>query len=167
MERRESYNNLLDFCLALDEDKELAGKAPEIFRKILTDYFFQHEVYESKKMENFFRAMEMPKFLSEGISLVDVDIDRLLSYIEGETFKDSLCGRIMLSTEYLKSFYPHHSPSFNKMPSDVQQEIVDAIKEKNSRIAGAFQKMKSIQTVERKPYVKRANFERAGQKDRD
>lgn len=149
MEHRETYNNLIDVCLALDEDKEVAGKTGEIFRKILMEYFFKNEVYESKKMETFFRGMEMPAFLNESITLVDVDIQKLAAFIEGGSFKDSLCGKIMLSSEFLKSFYPHHSPSFNKIPGDVQEEIVRNIKDKNALILAAFRKMKSDREADR------------------
>ncbi len=47
----------------------------------------------------------------------------------------------MLSQQYLKAFYPHHAPSFNKLPEDVRFELLDLIKERNESILKAFEKM--------------------------
>ena len=47
----------------------------------------------------------------------------------------------MLSQQYLKAFYPHHAPSFNKLPEDVRFELLDLIKERNETILTAFEKM--------------------------
>jgi hypothetical protein len=149
MEKKESFNNLIDICMKLDEDVELTGNSQEIFRTLLNNYFFKQETYESKRLDNYIKNMEMPSFLKEHISLVDIDTDRLRSFIEGDSVRNSFCGAVMLSTEFLKSFYPHHTPDFKKMPPDIQAEILQRIKFKNQVILDAFDKMKTDKEADR------------------
>ena len=67
-----------------------------------------------------------PHSLTACKSLFDISIDDLASFVRGTTVNDSLAGKIMLSQQYLKAFYPHHAPSFNKLPEDVRFELMDA-----------------------------------------
>jgi hypothetical protein len=143
MPKRESYHNLIDACMALDEDPLTGGNTTVIFRKILSDYFFKKETYDSKSMELFFENFPAPPFIAEKNSLINVDIEEMSSYITGETVNDSLCGKIMLSPQYLKYAYPHHPPSFAKLPNDVMEELIKKAKDKNDVIINAFEKMSS------------------------
>jgi hypothetical protein len=137
----ESYNNLIDVCLKLLEDPELAGKAGDQFNRILSDYFFAQEKNQNRTMELFLGNLESPPFLKGLKSIFDMNLEDLRTYVSGSTTNDSLAGKIMLSQQYLKAFYPHHAPSFSKLPEDVRFEIMDAIKEKNETIVSAFEKM--------------------------
>jgi hypothetical protein len=141
MAKNESFHNLIDICIQLEEDPQFTGNTAEIFRKILSDYFFKQETFENKKMENFFKAFPMPDFLKNHSSLLEIDIEDLRAYVESENLKDSISGKIFLSSDYLKSFYPHHAPSFNKMPSDVQQELLQKVKSRNQQIIESCEKM--------------------------
>lgn len=142
MTRKESYNNLIDVCIAFYENPELVGNTSEMFRKLLTEYFFKAEVQLSKGMEGFFKNFSIPVFIKSASALIDLPLEELEVYVSGSTINDSLAGSIYLSPEYLKATHPHHVPSFNKLPSDVQVEIINAIKEKNQAILESFQKMK-------------------------
>jgi hypothetical protein len=60
----------------------------------------------------------------------------------------------MLSKEFLKHQYPHHAPSFGKLPEDVRFELIDDIKEKNSLIINAFSKMfKDLETTKERTVI--------------
>jgi hypothetical protein len=143
MGRKESFFNLIDFCIDLETEGSLAGNTPEVFRRLLTDYFYQVENSESKKMEGLFKNMKMPDFLQGMGSILDIDMGKLEAFIQGEMIKDSLSGKIFTSTEYLKSFHPHHAPLFGKLPTEVQGELLETIKVKNRVILEAFEKMKT------------------------
>lgn len=142
MAKDESFHNLIDLCIQLDEDTILTGNTTEMFRKLLTDYFFRQETEESKKMENFFRGFPIPEFVKNHPSLIDIDVEELNAYIEGSSLKDSLTGRIYISPDYLKAFYPHHAPSFSKLPPSVQEELLQKVKTRNGLIMEAFEKLK-------------------------
>ncbi len=137
----ESFNNLIDQCIEYEINPDYTGRPGEIFKMLLMDYFFRKDVEESKSMENFFERFEIPGFISDLQSMLDVDINKLTSYINGETINDSLCGKIMLSKAFLRSFYPGQDPVFANLSEDVKFELVDRIKEKNSRILSAFEKL--------------------------
>jgi len=139
--KAETYFNLIDVCIALEEDNAVAGNAPAMFKKLLTDYFFKREIEESKKMEIFFNNYKNPAFLEGKTSLYSIDLEEFKNFIEGESVSESLCGNIMLSKNYLQSFYTHHVPDFKKLPEDIKFEIFDKVKAKNNCIIGAFQKM--------------------------
>ncbi len=149
MAKNESFNNLIDICIQMDENPEYTGNVQEIFKKILTDYFFKQETFENKKMENFLKNFPAPGFLKNHSSLLDIDIEELGRFVESESLKDSLTGKIFLSSEYLKSFYPHHVPAFNKMPSEVQGEILQKVKNKNQQILEAFEKMQADRAADK------------------
>ena len=137
----ESYYNLIDVCLQFDEDIHLTGNPVEIFRRILAEYFFKQEVYESKRMENYFKRFELPSLFQGASSLMEIDVERIKEFIEGQSLSHSLAGTVYTSTEYLKSFYPHHPPSFSKLPAEVRDELITKIKTKNQQITDAFDKM--------------------------
>ncbi|TAL37395.1 MAG: hypothetical protein EPN93_05855 [Spirochaetes bacterium] len=143
MGKKESFYNLIDYCIEIEGQEALSGNGAEMFRKLLIECFFQKEITESRKIENMFKNMKMPAFLQDAGSILEIDIETLSAYIQGEMLKDSLSGGIYTSSEYLKIFYPHHAPSFGKLPSEVQQEILNAIKSKNKTILEAFEKLKS------------------------
>lgn len=136
-----SYNNLIDVCIRFEEDPELSGKVKDQFERIISDYFFQDEKNASKSIELFLSNLKSPSFVDSATSIFDINEKDLKSYIDGSSFNDSLAGRLMLSQQYLKVYYPHHAPSFNKVPEDVRFELMDLIKEKNETILAAFHKM--------------------------
>lgn len=149
MEKRRSFLNLIDVCIELDENADVTGNCQAIFRKILTDYFFGDETSDSRKMDLLFKDLELPDFLSESTSLIHADMGKLVAFIGGESIKTSLAGKVYLSTEYLKSFYQNHVPNFNKMPPDIQEEILQKIKAKNAQILDSFEKMKTDREADR------------------
>ncbi len=139
--KSESFHNLLDKMVLLIEDPSLHSNTSEMFRKLLVDYFFKKETYDSKKFEFFLSEFESPAFIENVDSIFEIDIEELRNFVEGEMVNNSLAGRIMLSTPYLRSFYPNSASDFNSLPEDVQFELVGKIKDMNSRIITAFQKM--------------------------
>lgn len=140
--KEESYNNLLDQIIALLEDPELEGSIEEMFRRLLSDYFFNNEIYESKSLEAFVKDLKVPAYLKDLRSLFDIEISELSTFIEGGTINDSLSGSIMLSKVFLKTFYSDHPSSFGQLPDDVKYELVGKIKKRNNIIISAFEKMK-------------------------
>lgn len=137
----ESFNNLIDEYLKMVEDPSHPASVSEQFIRLLGDYFFGKEKNENRSVELLVSNIEPPKFLASSKNIFDIDIEGLKNYVRGTSSNDSLAGRILLSPQYLKTFYPHHAPSFNKLPEDVRFEVMDAIKEKNDTIITAFEKM--------------------------
>ena len=140
-DKEKTYNNLIDYCISLEEDNSIGGDVTEMFRKLLMDYFFEPEVEESKSLAVFFENWEAPSFMKDAAHIFAIDDEQLQSFIMGETINDSLCGTVMLSKQYLKSFFPQHPPAFAQMPDEVKTELVSQIKEKNQVIIDAFEKM--------------------------
>jgi hypothetical protein len=149
----ESFNNLIDQCIDYEVNPEYTGQPGEIFRKLLMEYFFRKEVDESKRMENLFDRFEIPDFINNLQSMLDINMSELTSYINGETLNDSLCGKIMLSKTFLKAFYPGQDPVFANLSEDVKFELIDRIKEKNSSIASAFEKLVEDREADKKRKV--------------
>ena len=145
-----SFNNLIDCCLKLEEDPELAGDVGAQFVSLVTDYFFREEKDASRGFELFLQNYTPPPFVASLSSIFDIDMAGLEAYVRGGSLNDSMAGKIMLSPQYLKAFYPHHAPSFNKLPEDARFEVMDAIKEKNEGILSAFAKMKKDRDADRK-----------------
>lgn len=135
------FNNLIDAYLKMSEDPELGKGVREQFLWILGEYFFKQEKESNRNFELFINNIELPAFLDGLASLFEINLDDLASFVRGTTVHDSLGGKIMLSQQYLKAFYPHHAPSFNKLPEDVRFELLDLIKERNESILKAFEKM--------------------------
>jgi hypothetical protein len=144
-DKKVTYRNLLDVILALEEGS-VSGS--EVFLKIMMEYFFKQECDE-KKFYTFIKGFDLPKFFSEADSIADIDIETLSNYINGNSYTDSLCGNIMLSKPYLKTFYQNHQPEFKKLPSDVQMDLIDKIKDKNNQILSAFHKMHEDREADR------------------
>lgn len=147
--KEKTYNNLIDYCISLEEDNSVAGKVAEMFRRLLVDYFFQPEVEESKSLAAYFENWEAPDFFESATTVYTIDESQLENFIMGETINDSLSGSVMLSKQYLKSFYPHHPPAFAQMPDDVKTELVTKIKERNQVIIDAFEKMSQDRTADK------------------
>ncbi len=145
----ETFHNLIDYCIHLEEDNSAGGNVPEMFHRLLLEYFFHHEVEESKSFAVFLDSWEAPSFMAEMPAIFSFNLEGLQKYVMGETINDSLCGEIMLSKQYLKSFFPHHTPSFAQLPEDVKTEIVSMIKEKNQLILNAFEKMSEDMKADR------------------
>jgi len=140
-DKEKTFNNLIDYCISLEEDNSTGGKVSEMFRRLLMDYFFNREVEESKSLAGFLENWQAPSFMENAATIFAIDDNELQNFIMGETINDSLCGMVMLSKQYLKSFFPHHTPSFSQLPDDVKTELVSSIKEKNQIIIDAFEKM--------------------------
>jgi hypothetical protein len=136
-----SFNNLIDAYLKMREDPEFPASIREQFVWIVGEYFFKKEKESNRSFELYINNMESPAFLEGATSLFDINMEDLTSYVRGPSINDSLAGKIMLSQQYLKAFYPHHMPSFNKLPEDVRFELLDLIKEQNDTIISAFEKM--------------------------
>jgi hypothetical protein len=153
VKKSESFNNLIDEYLKMVEDPDHSASAGEQFITLLTNYFFSSEKNENRSVELLLGNIQPPPFLDSAKTLLDMDIDNLRSFVQGTSTSDSLAGKIMLSQQYLKAFYPHHAPSFNKLPEDVRFEVMDAIKEKNETIITAFEKMMSDREADRKRKV--------------
>jgi len=137
----ETFNNLIDIVISLDEDPDIAGSADTMLKMILNDYFFHSFTVESKNLQQVIKNLKLEGPVTEKSSLLEVTTSDLQPLLDGESINDSLCGRIMLSPAYLKIAYPHHNPAFNKLPSEEKGELIHAIKEKNDAIMKAFEKM--------------------------
>ncbi len=139
--KQESFNNLIDHLLVLEENPELRD-SEIMFRKVLSDYFFKQKTEDNKNFLFLLEEFTVPDFIKNLNSLIDVNIDEFVSYVNGEMVNDSLCGQIMLSKVYLKAFYSEHPPSYSKLPSDVKMDLIGMIKDKNGIIISAFEKIK-------------------------
>ncbi len=151
--KSESFNNLIDEYLKMVEDPDHPGSVSEQFLRLLVDYFFLDEKNENRSVEQLLDSIEPPPFLASAKSIFEMDIDDLRNFVQGTSTNESFSGKIMLSSQYLKTFYPHHAPSFNKLPEDVRFELMDAIKERNETIITAFEKMMSDRDADRKRKV--------------
>lgn len=149
MNEQPRFVDLIDSCIDAERDPEISGNAVEIFRRLMITYFFREETEENKGFTLFLEKMELPGFLGGYTSIFDVDLSELKRSIDGETTNDSLCGKIMLSSHYLKAFYPHHPPSFAQLPADVKPELLTNIKTMNADIYQAFEKMKKDEAADR------------------
>lgn len=139
-EKQISFNNLLDFCIAIETDSSFTGNGKDFFIRILKEYFFKKETDQNKSFEIFLSDFPVPDFLKDLKSPVDADIEEITNAIEGDSVNNSLSGKIMMSQQYLKAFYPHHTPNFMNMPEDIRSEIIARVREKNSLIITAFEK---------------------------
>ncbi len=143
VQKNKSYNNLIDLCIEYELDPDYVGNAYEIFKKLLSEYFFMKESQMSKGMEQVFNEVEAPSFLKSINSMYKIDIEILSDSINGESINQSLCGRIMMSKAFLKVYYPNQTPSFNSMAEDIKFELIGKIKTMNKTIIDAFEKMKT------------------------
>jgi hypothetical protein len=135
--RKTTFWNLIDIVLALEEEK---SDRAEVFLKILIEYFFKEECNE-KKFFAFLKGFELPSLFSQTDSITSIDTRAFENFVNGTSPADSLCGKIMLSKAYLKTFQQNHQPEFKKLPTDVQMTLLDEIKNRNAQIIKAFGKM--------------------------
>lgn len=138
--KKETYHNLLEFSIRLDEDPQVAGNGEEIFEALMFDYFFKYEA-DDKSIQTLLKQMDTPFEFKNIHSLRELSADTIREMVEGDTINDTFAAKIMLSKRYLRSFYPHHEPEYKKLPTEVQMELLDKIKEKNHNIIYAFEKM--------------------------
>ncbi len=139
--KSERYNNLIDVCIALEEEPEGTLVPVEMFKRLLRDYFYRKEIENSRNLEQLIEKIPLPGFLESMNSIFDIDVDELRSYIESDMINNSISGKIMLSPNYLKVFYPQQPPSFSQLHEDAKFEIMDRIKDRNDCIISAFEKM--------------------------
>jgi hypothetical protein len=144
-----TYRNLLDFLLEAEENPEYSGNSEELWRHLLADYFFRDEARE-KPIAAFFKGVNVPDSIRPSRSLVGLDPELVRSLVENEIPNETLCGKIMMSKPYLKTFYSNHQPEFKKMPPDVQMELLDEISVRNESILDAFHKMQEDITSDTK-----------------
>lgn len=139
-EKNKSYHNLLDFSLRMDEVPEVAGRGDELFYVLMRDYFFKEEAVE-KSVQGILNGLSVPDFFKKANTLRDIATEDIEKMINASTINDTFSGKIILSKKFLKTFYPQHQPDYRKMPTDIQMEIIDRIKNKNESIVYAFSKM--------------------------
>ncbi len=147
----ETFNNLIDICIKLEE--EGISKPDELFSKILQEYFFKKEAEGGKNLEALIAEIEVPGFIKQLNSLLELNPDELETFISGEGTNDSLSGKIMLSSQYLKVFYKNHPPSFGKLPESIQFELFEKIKTRNESIISSFRKIKEDIDADKKRTV--------------
>lgn len=135
--RKTTFWNLIDIVVALEEEK---SDRAEVFLKILIEYFFKEECSE-KKFLAFLKGFELPSLFSKADSIAGIDEHEFEKFVNGSSPADSLCGKIMLSKPYLKTFQQNHQPEFKKLPTDVQMDLLEEIKNRNTQIINAFAKM--------------------------
>ncbi len=143
------FPDLIDFYIEQEENSGLAGNCTELFRLVLSGYFFREEACDSKSFSVFLEKFELPAFLGNYSSLFDLDIEELRAWVDNEVVNGSMCGKLFLSAPYLKSFYPHQPPSFNQLSPDVRAEVLNKIKETNRDIVEAFEKLKADAEADR------------------
>ena len=143
--RKTTFWNLLDIVIMFEEDK---GDKAGVFLRILMEYFFKEECGE-KKFLTFLKGFELPALFSGSGSIADMEEQEFEEFVNGSSPADSLCGQIMLSKPYLKTFQQNHQPEFKKLPSDVQMAMLDDIKERNVHIIKAFRKMHEDREADR------------------
>ncbi len=153
-ERSETYHNLLDFSLRMDDEPEIAGRGDELFYTVMSEYFFKEEARE-KAVQGILNSLPVPECFKKIKTLREVSPEDIDKMVEAPTINDTLAGKIIMSKKYLKTFYPHHQPDYRKMPTDVQMEIIDLIKMKNENIMYAFFKMKQDMEYDRKRSILR------------
>ncbi|MCP4134188.1 MAG: hypothetical protein GY754_24660 [bacterium] len=149
-QKGESFNNLIDVCICFEENPELAGHSNEMFKQLLTDYFFKESSRENKRLEMFFDDLSLPPFIEGKSSLFDIDTNELATFVNGQGVNDSLAGTFMLSKAYLKTFFSNHPTSFKQLPDDVKYDLIDQIKDKNENIISAFEKMNLDKEADKK-----------------
>jgi hypothetical protein len=136
--REATFLNLLDKVIVLEKGGKVKGE--EVFRKLLTEYFFKVECGE-KKILNMIKILELPAFITGCESLIDIDIPQFDAYVNGTVPIDSLAGKILLSKQCLQIFHRDYPPELVKMPTDVRFELVDAVQKRNAQMVYAFHKM--------------------------
>ena len=145
----DTFNNLIDICIAYEDNEGKSKNAVEVFRYLLEEYFFSKEIAETKAVEKVINNVEVPLSISSAPSILEVDLDKLREELKAEPFTDTICGKIILSEGYLKYFYFNHPPSFGKMPNEEKIELMEKVKSKNLGILQAFEKIKEDITADK------------------
>jgi len=136
----ESFYNLLEFVLTMDENPSISGNDKAIFEHLMIEFFFKHEC-EEKSILAIFKNMELPAQFKGLKSLLYMPIDSVSDFVNADTINDTFAGRVMLSRRYLKCVYPLQEPEFKMLPVEIQLPLIDRIKDKNKNIIKAFEKM--------------------------
>lgn len=139
METHTTYHNLIDAIIDIEEDPDSRDPARG-FPRLLCEYFFAEETSENKAIAGYIYQLPVPEVIKQK-GLLKLTPEDIRPLVEGENLNDTLCARIMLQPAYLKYAFPHHSPTFSKMPPDIKGEIIKLIKERNQMVLNAFQKM--------------------------
>ena len=139
METNNTYHNIIDAIIDIEEDPE--SRSPEkAFARLLTEYFFARETYENKAIAGYICQLPVPDIVKQK-GLLNLTPEDIAPLVECENLNETLCARIMLQPAYLKYAYPHHSPSFSKLPPEVKGEVIAAIKQRNQMVLNAFEKL--------------------------
>lgn len=146
VEKGNTYLNLIDRMIVLENKGKVKGD--EVFRKLLTEYFFKDECAE-KKVLNSVKGIELPGFFTSTKSLIDMDMGQFLPWVKGSGVMESLAGKVLFSKPFLQAFYRNHPPEITKMPSEIQDELIEKVKQKNQMIISAFKKMKEDHEADR------------------
>lgn len=139
MESHSTYHNLIDAIIDIEEDPESRDPA-KAFSRLLCEYFFAEETSENKAIAGYICQLPVPDIIKEK-GLLKLTPNDIAPLVECENLNETLCARIMLQPAYLKYAYPHHSPTFSKMPPEIKGEVIQSIKERNHMILKAFEKM--------------------------
>jgi hypothetical protein len=142
-EKTDTFNNLIDICIACENDPRKSNGTVEIFRYLLREYFFRQELSETKAVQKIIDNVQLPLAVSSASSILKIDLDKLHEELTLNKTVDTLCGRIILAEGYLNYFYHNFPPSFEKIPNEIKVELIEKIKSRNSGILQAFKKINS------------------------
>ncbi len=140
MAKIQVINNLIDFDAELALNPDYYAKPLEIFHKMMAEIFFFDEC-DDKNVSLFVNNLPLPSFMNDVNCLREVKIPELQKAIYTEMVHESFAALVYFSPKYLKAFYSKHQPDFSKLPSDIQLEVVEKVKQKNEQIINAFLKM--------------------------
>lgn len=135
------YNKVLDIIIDQINNPEIAGSPNGMFKYLMVNYFFREEVSDNKNFNIFLTHYNFPNFDPSINDLREIDVKTISNFINGSDVESSLCGQIMLSKNYLKSFYPNHVSEYLKLPHDIRMEMRANAEERNNSIIAAFEKM--------------------------
>jgi len=131
-EKPDTFNNLIDICIAYEEDPKKSGNTVEIFKSLLREYFFRKEMAETKVVQKIIDHVKLPDSVLRASSIFEIDLDKLNEELITNTLTETLCGKIILSEDYLKYFYHNYPPSFDKIPMEEKTELIIKIKSKKN-----------------------------------
>ena len=140
MEPQTTYQNLIDAIIDIEDDTQYRDPG-KTFVRLLAEYFFATETSQNKAIAGFICQLPVPDQITKLPTLLKITPEDIKPFLETESINESLCARIMLQPAYLSFAYPHHSPSFSKMPPEIKGEIIQSIKQRNQSILTAFEKL--------------------------
>jgi len=147
--KSDTFNNLIDICIAYEDNIGKSKDSVKSFKYLLEEYFFSKEIDETRAVEKIIDNVQVPIAISNAPSVLEADLDKLREELTSNLVTDTLCGKIILAEGYLKYFYSNHPPSFGKMPEDIKVELIEKIKSKNLGILQAFEKIKDDITADK------------------